>query len=53
MKPLTDFALKKGYKFLQLVEDKLAEINSSTNAIYPMDEYVFPKRSTDENTVME
>ena len=43
MEPLADFALKKGYKFLQLVENKLTEINSPTNAIYPMDGYVFPK----------
>lgn len=28
MKTLIDFALKKGYKLLQLVGDKLAEIDS-------------------------
>jgi hypothetical protein len=43
MEPLIDFALKKGYKLLQLVEDKFAEINSSIDSIYPMDGYVFPK----------
>jgi hypothetical protein len=37
MKTLIDFALKKGYKLLQLVGDKLAEINYPPTQLYPTD----------------
>jgi hypothetical protein len=37
MKTLIYLALKKEYKLLQLVEDKLAEINYPPMQLYPMD----------------